>query len=378
MSSFLRRAASLCAVGLVLAVATPDAAAQEDSQRGALGTQAPEFVLEGPFGGSQRFPDRTSGKIDFTVVVFWATWSKASVSELKRLLQLWPKWSNNRVQVIAVNVEDSDIDAADLKKVRDWLEASPLPFPVVLDRGLKAFHRYGVIAVPTTLVVDANGLIVFRLPGYPVAGSDELERIVEHGVIETEQAARSNPAAASPGYRRAVRQTRLARLLMEQGEMAMAQYTLDKAIAEDPAFFHSRIVLAELYENTDKAQAAEDLLHQIVGEFPAEPAALLALAGFQLRHDQAADAVLVVQSVLDLEPELGAALTMMARALLAADKAAEALPFLEQAVTLNPLDFPACLALGRTHEALQQLSEAIGWYERAYQILDPSWSYSQN
>ncbi|NQU47338.1 MAG: redoxin domain-containing protein [Planctomycetes bacterium] len=352
----------------------PCFAAQQQEQRGALGSKVEEFLLEGPFGATHRFPDRTSGKIDFTVVVFWATWSQPSERELDRLAALWPKWSKNRVEVIAINIESSRINASDLKTIHDRLEQNPLPFPVMLDRGLEAFHAYGVIAVPTTFVVDSNGTIVFRLPGYPVAGAEELEQTVEKGVIHTDLASRGDLDEASPGYLRAVRYTRLANLLAAQGETEMAVFTLKKAINEDPTFVEARISLAALHEQLDQVELAEDLLFKAAAEFPNVCAIHLAHAGLKLRQGDHVAALILAEAALQLDPELSNAMTLVARVHREGGHPEKAIPFLQKALELNPLDFKACLEFGKAETTLGNKAEAISWYERAYQILDPQWN----
>jgi Tfp pilus assembly protein PilF/peroxiredoxin len=373
--SKINRLCVLCLGALLgLAISVPDLSAQQEDQRGALGSKAQEFLLEGPFGATQRFPDRTSGKVDYTVVVFWATWNKPSERELDRLSKLWPKWSKNRVQVIAINVESSRIDPVHVQAIRDWLKQKAIPFPVVLDRGLKAFHAYGVIAIPTTLVVDASGTIVFRLPGYPVAGAEELVEVVEQGVIHTDRVSRGDPSSSAPGFRRAVRYTHLAQQLSAKGEFEMAKFTLQKAIAESPSFLEAKLALAALFQQLDDLQAAETLLAEAAAASPMNSAVLLAHAGLKLRAGEPEAARTFAEAALELDQESGSALTLLAQAYRESGHPESALPYLQKAVGLNPLDFAASHELAKTLHSLGNQTEAILWYERAYQILDPSWN----
>ena len=74
----------------------------------------------------------------------------------------------------------------ELAGLRAHLAENPLPFPVAVDRGLLAFHAYGVKALPTTIVVESDGSIVHRLPGWPPEGSELLIAEVERRFIDAE------------------------------------------------------------------------------------------------------------------------------------------------------------------------------------------------
>ena len=89
-------------VSLILPVGTANG---QQQARGAVGSKATEFVLDGLAGESVRFPERSTINLAVTVVVFWATWNKPGLKDLERLKELWPKWSSLGVRVVAVNVE---------------------------------------------------------------------------------------------------------------------------------------------------------------------------------------------------------------------------------------------------------------------------------
>ena len=346
---------------------------QIEEQHGSLGSKAQEFLLEDPFGGTVRFPDRSSGAVDLTVVMFWATWSQPSTRELERLEGLWEKWSRHKVQIIAVNVEDSRIDAEDVRAIRARMTEHPLPFPVVMDRGLSAFHAYGVVAVPTTLVVDSSGTIVYRLAGYPLAGAEELVDAVERLVVESVRDTQGTDSEWTPGYSRAIRYTRLANLLAAKGEFKMAEYTLQQAIESDATFLEARLELARLFENEGRHVEAEALLLKATADFPSDCDLILAQAELKLRQGDLTKAEEFVQSALDLNPESSQVLIVQARVRMLDGDYQSALPILQQAVNLNPLDFHAYVELGKTLEVLDDKLAAIESYEKAYQILDPTW-----
>jgi len=99
-------------------------------------------------------------------VLFWAGWSDRSIEELKRLDTAAPDMAAHGVAVAAVSVDRYDVDDAEMKQLRERVERLQVHVPVFADRGLELFHAYGVVTVPSTAVVDANGKLAFFLYGY--------------------------------------------------------------------------------------------------------------------------------------------------------------------------------------------------------------------
>ncbi len=369
--SFGVACACLCAAGAVSGQRELEDAQRE---RGSVGSAAREHVLAGPYGATMLFPDRSVADTQLTVVVFWATWSGPSARELERLATLWPKWSKHGVRVVAVNVESSRITEQELRVIREWVEAKQLPFPVLLDRGLAAFHEYGVIAVPTTVVVDTAGAIIFRLPGYPIAGAEQLIEVVEKRVIEASKTARESFSPGTPEHRRAVRHTRLARLLVQRGELQLAEYTLNRAIKEDPRLLDARLALAQLYETQLRPLEAEEVIRDAQRTFPEDSRLLLAHAELNLRRAEHEQAEAFARRALARNQSLNGARLVLARIHLAEGHPRAALEPLFEAVKINPLDARVCQELGVAHEALGEKAGALEWYEKTYSLLDTAWT----
>jgi thiol-disulfide isomerase/thioredoxin len=110
------------------------------------------------------------------LLVTWATWCAPCKAELRRLAELAESDQHRgRFRVIAVNVEQNR------KRAADFLKRSPLPFPVAYDPDFQS--RLGTTALPTTLVVDARGVIRAMLSGWD--GSDDVrsqEKLLLHAI----------------------------------------------------------------------------------------------------------------------------------------------------------------------------------------------------
>lgn len=93
-----------------------------------------------------------------TLVVLWATWCVPCKVELTALRALRddPQFANTRI--IAVSVD------RDTSRLERFLADSPLPF--VAARDLDFAARLGWPGVPTTLVLDPKGLVVYARTGW--------------------------------------------------------------------------------------------------------------------------------------------------------------------------------------------------------------------
>jgi len=342
-------------------------------QHGTVGSVGEAFTLLGPAGESVSFPDRTSSDLRLTVLVFWATWNDYSERELKRLAELSPRWSTNGVRVVAVNVESSRSGEKELEIVREWLASRELPFPVAIDPNLDAFHAYGVVALPTTIVMDSDGTVVFRLPGYPLAGAERLIDAVQTRVIEETSAEADPTAPVSQESKRAVRHLRLGALLALRGEFDLAEYTFKQSIAEDPRLLDARLSLAALFEQASRPKDERRVLDEAAKDFAEHERFLLASAGAYFRSGDGEQAEFLARTALELNPSFGPALVLLGKLRSAAGDLTGAGELLLEAARINPLDKSALLALAAHHEQLGDKEAAYEWYKKTYQLLDPSW-----
>lgn len=122
-----------------------------------------------------------------TVVVFWSTWSPRSVEALADLQRLY---AASGLQVAAINVDAEGQDARSLARVRQVVTEQGARFPVFIDRGLRLYGQWGVVAVPSFALVDGEGRVSAVLDGYPPGQRQEFLR----------QAAAATASAAGGGY----------------------------------------------------------------------------------------------------------------------------------------------------------------------------------
>jgi thiol-disulfide isomerase/thioredoxin len=145
------QAGALACLTLVL-VSTPQRVHPEPIADAALrrltaapSTALPTFTLPNLAGVAFRLEERHNRLV---LVHFFATWCEPCREELSSLSRLQHGEQGARVAVVAVNV--AEVPA----RVRRFLEAAPVAFPVVLDADRAVTRAWGVSVLPTTFVLD--------------------------------------------------------------------------------------------------------------------------------------------------------------------------------------------------------------------------------
>ena len=99
------------------------------------------------------------GKI--RIITFWATWCAPCLKELPVLNALQKKGGANRIQVIAVNINDRKIDfRRALRKLEDY------EIDFVFDYKKAVPDKYDVEGIPRMLIIDVDGRVAFQHVGY--------------------------------------------------------------------------------------------------------------------------------------------------------------------------------------------------------------------
>ena len=97
------------------------------------------------------------GKVVF--LNFWATWCGPCRIEMPSLEALYNKFSDKGLEILAVNCRE------DQTTVSSFLKNEGFTFPVLLDLNGRVSLNYGIQAIPTTFLIDRDGMIILRLVG---------------------------------------------------------------------------------------------------------------------------------------------------------------------------------------------------------------------
>lgn len=126
---------------------------------------APDFELQGIDDETYRLRDYR-GKV--VVINFWATWCPPCRKEMPSMQRAWERWRKHGIELLAVNVGESD------DEVFAFAAEYDLKFPVLLEPSGRLIRRWGAVGLPSTFVVDPQGRVVYRATGEREWDSDEI------------------------------------------------------------------------------------------------------------------------------------------------------------------------------------------------------------
>ena len=104
------------------------------------------------------------------VLYFWTTWCPFCLRELVKLNQIYPSLMADDIEVLAINVNESEL------KVRQFLKRNPTVLTVLLDSDVDVAKSYGVMGVPTFVIIDKRSQILFQGHYFP---QNEYKRLLE-------------------------------------------------------------------------------------------------------------------------------------------------------------------------------------------------------
>jgi cytochrome c biogenesis protein CcmG/thiol:disulfide interchange protein DsbE len=118
---------------------------------------APDFTLKDAAGRGVTLSDYR-GKV--VLLNFWATWCGPCKIEMPWFVAFQRKYKDQGFTVLAISLDEGGWDP-----VRTFAEAMEFNFPVALGGDPVSEDFGGIYVLPTTLIVDRSGKIVFRHSG---------------------------------------------------------------------------------------------------------------------------------------------------------------------------------------------------------------------
>ncbi len=167
LARLARRLKLLAALPLLTAAASAGAVAIQDS--------APDFTLKSLDGANLRL-DEYRGQV--VLINFWASWCGPCRQEMPVLDQLHKRYEDTGFAVLGVNVEGTEAPA------RQLLSKVPVSFPVLIDAGQKVSETYHLQAMPSTVVVDRDGVVRYVHQGYKPGDEAKYVEIVKELIRE--------------------------------------------------------------------------------------------------------------------------------------------------------------------------------------------------
>ena len=132
------------------------------------GGEAKDFTLLDMNGNKVRLSELADDKP--LLLYFWASWCKPCRLITPRVSTLAEEYKD-RVTVIGINVGGVD----SLKGVKKYSKRYKVNYPLLIDSDNETVEAYSVHAIPTVILLDKNGKILFR-DNEPPAKLDEFLR----------------------------------------------------------------------------------------------------------------------------------------------------------------------------------------------------------
>ena len=345
---------------------TPAAATLQQLQ---VGMAIPDFSLKLISGETRSF-DKVKGH-KMTIIAFWSTWDKKSEKALARFQKLHQKYRDQGLTVIAVNVDGQNIPDSAMEQIRATVERLGITFPVFIDHGLTYFHDVGVIALPTTVVVDKERTIIYELSGYPLVGSEEMADFIVATLEGTAQGA----VAAKKGYqpnKQALRLYNMGRNTLKSGRMAdSAEMWFKKALEADATFVMPHISLGKFYLQRGEKELAALQFKEALAKEPTHVIALCESALLLFTAGNFGEGQALLARALKTDEYYTPCYYYAGYAYGKQGKLDDAARMFDEAEKLNPLDYNIHVYKGRVFEELKNLPKAADAYRKALETILP-------
>lgn len=116
-----------------------------------VGQPAPQFTLPSLQQDRQTALKEFAGKVIY--LDFWASWCAPCRTSFPALNKLYEKLKAQGFEVVAVNLDENKANA------ERFLKAFPVGFTVLRDNNGEWADQYGVASMPTSFIIDKQGMV---------------------------------------------------------------------------------------------------------------------------------------------------------------------------------------------------------------------------
>jgi Flp pilus assembly protein TadD/peroxiredoxin len=330
---------------------------------------APEFSLADLQGNLRELKSLRGSP---AILTFWVTAVPESIDQLRRLRDRWTKINSSGLGIFGINLDHK----ADLAAIRRFADTERFPFPNLLATSEIAgvyniiyrylFDRRRDLPIPTSLLIDASGMIVKIYQGI-----DDPEKILSDAKslpqTESDRIGKALPfpgIAPEAGFQRNDFTYGVA--LFQRGYLDQAAASFKQVIAVQPDSAEAYYNLGTLCLRTNKLGDAHQYLEQAVRLRPAYPEAWNNLGMLAAEEGNAETAVDHFKHSLSLRPAYVVALLNLGNLYRRRGDYAEARQLLTQAIEAQPDDPEANYSFGMLYarqddfpHALESLQKAV-------------------
>jgi peroxiredoxin len=121
-----------------------------------MGEGAPDFTLPDPVGRSYTLSGY-KGKV--VLLRFWADWCPNCKEEMPKIDEVYKNMKGKGFEVLGVNVKQSE------EAVSAFVSEYKISFPTPMDKDATVARIYGVVGLPTTFIIDRDGVVKEKIMG---------------------------------------------------------------------------------------------------------------------------------------------------------------------------------------------------------------------
>lgn len=111
-------------------------------------------------------------KSDILVLDFWATWCKPCIKSIPKLVELSKKYHPDTLSFIGINVDSP----RNINKIKPTVNALKISYPVLHDINQSIMSDLQVSALPTLVVLNHKGKILYFHEGYFAGDEIQIEK----------------------------------------------------------------------------------------------------------------------------------------------------------------------------------------------------------
>ncbi len=132
-----------------------------------VGAQAPAFELPAQFGDAKKVSlADASGKV--TIIDFWATWCEPCKDSFPHYQNLAEKYAG---ELVIIGISEDD----DASGIAAFGKQTGVKFPLAWDDGQALSKSYDPPTMPTSYLLDKNGIVRFVHVGFHSGEEKEIE-----------------------------------------------------------------------------------------------------------------------------------------------------------------------------------------------------------
>jgi peroxiredoxin len=136
-----------------------------------VGTSMPDYSAMNLDGSKFDLASRR-GKV--VLLNIWATWCTPCLAEIPELQRIHDAYAARGFEVVGASVDESGVES-----VKQFVDAKQMRYPVVLDPQGQIANILQASVLPTSVLLDRNGKIIWKHIGYIEPNNQELDAAIK-------------------------------------------------------------------------------------------------------------------------------------------------------------------------------------------------------